>query len=95
MVWEGWHREVPPYPDRGSRVGCGGAVIDVLPGIAHGLPAFSPQTQSDQEVVELDQRRQRCPRLAEFHWRAGNRVQHPGRDQCALTGRTLDTNKLA
>ena len=79
---------------RGGRVGVGRAVIGALhSGIAGAFPTSLPESQSDRHVVQVGERGQRCPGFAEFHVRAGDLVQHPGRDQPLLSGRTQDTKE--
>ena len=43
--------------------------------------------------MQVGEREQRCPGFPEFHVRAGDLVQHPGRDQPLLSGRTQDTQE--
>ena len=54
-----------------------------------------PETKRSQQAVQLRQSRDRDTRRADLHVRAGNCVQHPGRDHCHHTGRYFDMDDVS
>jgi len=55
----------------------------------------SSGTALDQQVMQIDQRRQRRARRANGHAGAGDRIQHPGRHHNDNAGLRLDVDELA
>ncbi len=53
-----------------------------------------PETKRDQQAVKVRQRRDGDPWRADLHLRAGNCVQHPGRDHRHHTGRYFDIDHV-
>lgn len=81
-------------PERRVPVHGGRAVNGVvLSGFAGAFPTSSPGSRSDKQVLQIGERGQRCPGFAGFHVRAGDLVQHPGRDRPFLSRRTQDTQQ--
>jgi hypothetical protein len=59
--------------------------------VVHGV---SPETESDQEVVQIDHCRQSHTWLAKLHPETGDRIQHPSRQYHDDAGRHLDVEHL-
>jgi hypothetical protein len=71
------------------------SVIGLLLGEGGIARAASPHSATLQKIVELDQRRQRCPRRPDVHPNAAGRVEHPGRHHRHDAGRHLDADEPA
>jgi hypothetical protein len=73
--------------------GLGGFAMMLLPGDVRTAPGASPGTTLDQQLVQVGERRHRHARRAEPHPGAGDRVEHPGRDDRDHAGRHLDVRE--
>jgi len=60
--------------------------------VAHRV---SSKTERDQQLMQIDQGRQRHSWLAKLHTQAGDRVQHPGRHPHDDTGSYFDMDNVA
>ena len=69
-------------------------VIGLLPGKIRSLPKVLCNAGVDQQSSEFRQCGERDLRLTQFHPCAGHLIEHPARDQCDLTRRCFDTNRL-
>ena len=66
----------------------------LLAGVAN-TRAASPKSSLQQQKVQLGQRVNRSPRIAQFHTSAGCGVEHPGSDHDHDAWLNLDVNHLA
>ena len=73
--------------------GLGGFAMVLLPGDVRTAPGASPGTTLDQQLVQVSERRHRHARRAEPHPGAGDRVEHPRRDDRGHAGRRLDVHE--
>lgn len=73
--------------------GLGGFAMMLLLGDVRTAPGASPGTTLDQQLVEVSQRRHRHARRAELHPSAGDRIEHPRRNDRDHTGRHLDVHE--
>jgi hypothetical protein len=73
--------------------GIGGFLILLLLGDVPITPEASSETAFDQQMMQLDECRERHPGRADRHPGAGDRIQHPRRHHRDDTGRRLDVNK--
>lgn len=55
----------------------------------------SAKTGLDEHMMQISQGRDGNTRRTHLHARAGNRIQHPGRNHYDYAGRDLDMNHLA
>jgi hypothetical protein len=69
-----------------------GVITSLLRDILRGA---SPETLRGQQMMQIDQRRDRHARGADLHPRASDRVQHPARHHRDDAGRRLDVDNLA
>jgi hypothetical protein len=79
--------------DGGAGLG-GFAMMLLLDGV-RTAPGASPGTTLDQQLVQVSERRHRHTRRAELHPGAGDRVEHPRRDDRDHAGRHLDVHEAA
>ena len=75
--------------------GLGGFAMMLLLGDVRTAPGASPGTTLDQQLAEVSERCHRHARRAEFHPGAGDRVEHPSRDDRDHAGRHLDVHEAA
>jgi hypothetical protein len=55
----------------------------------------SPETEADQQMMHVGQRRHGYPRCAEVELRAGGGIEHPSSHNSDDAGSNLDVNHLA
>ena len=79
--------------DVGGGAGLGGFAMMLLPGDVRTAPGASPGTTLDQQTVQVGEGRHRRARRAELHPGAGDRVEHPRRDDRDHAGRHLDVHE--
>ena len=77
--------------DGGAGLG-GFAMMLLLDGV-RTVPGASPGTTLDQQLVEVSEGRHRHARRAELHPGAGDRVEHPCRQDRDHAGRRLDVHE--
>ena len=75
--------------------GLGGFAMMLLLGDVRTAPGASSETTLDQQLVEVSEGRHRHARRAELHPSAGDRVEHPRRDDRDHPGRHLDVHEAA
>jgi hypothetical protein len=73
--------------------GFGGFAMMLLPGDVRTAPGASPGTTLDQQMMQVGEGRHRHARRAELHPGAGDRVEHPRRDDRDHAGRHLDVHE--
>ena len=71
----------------------GGFAMMLLLGDVRTAPGASSETTLDQQMVQVSQRRHRHTRRAELHPGAGDRVEHPRRDDRDHPGCHLDVHE--
>ena len=73
--------------------GLGGFAMMLLLGDVRTAPGASPGTTLDQQLVQVSERRHRHARWAKLHPDAGDRVEHPRRDDRDHAWRRLDVHE--
>jgi len=73
--------------------GLGRFAMMLLPGDVRTAPGASPGTTLDQQMMQVGEGRHRHARGAELHPGAGDRVEHPRRDDRDHAGRHLDVHE--
>ena len=79
--------------DVGGGAGLGGFAMMLLPGGVRTAPGALPGTTLDQQMVQVGEGRHRHARRAELHPGAGDRVEHPRRQDRDHAGRRLDVHE--
>ena len=79
--------------DVGGGAGLGGFAMMLLLDGVRTVPGASPGTTLDQPLVQVSERRHRHARRTELHPGAGDRVEHPRRDDRDHAGRRLDVHE--
>jgi hypothetical protein len=78
----------------GEVFSCLADLITILLDDVRVVPGFSSKAERNEQIVQIDQRGPCNPRGADFHPGAGNRVQHPCRDDRNHTGCRLDMDDV-
>ena len=73
--------------------GLGRFAMMLLLGVVRTAPGASPGTTLDQQLVQVGERRHRHARRAELHPGAGDRVEHPRRNDRDHAWRHLDVHE--
>jgi hypothetical protein len=81
--------------DVGDGTGIDSFVMALLLDDARIARRFSPKTKHDQQLVQVSKRVCCHARRSDLHPDAGNRIQHPRRQDCDYTRQHLDMNKAA
>jgi hypothetical protein len=71
---------------------CLADLITILLDDVRVVPGFSSKAERNEQIVQINQSRRCNARSADLHSGAGDRVQHPSRDDGNYTGRCLDVN---
>ena len=71
---------------------CLADLITILLNAVRVVPGFSSKAERNEQIVQINQSRRCNARGAGLHPGAGDRVQHPSRDDGNDTGRCLDVN---
>ena len=79
--------------DVGGGAGLGGFAMMLLPGGVRTAPGALPGTTLDQQMVQVSEGRHRHARRTELHPGAGDRVEHPRRQDRDHAGRHLDVHE--
>jgi len=78
----------------GAGAGVGGLLILLLLNDGRTVLGASPETASDEQLMQLDQARDRHPRRPEPHPGADGRIEHPCRHHDDHARRHLDMNDV-